>query len=72
MYGYEGLLPKKRSGRPPKLDKEQKEELKVILNQKEYWTTKEIQRLIKDKFSVEYKKPTFRTFRYNFILNLNL
>jgi len=34
--GYEGLLPKKRSGRPPKLDKEQKEELRGILNQKEY------------------------------------
>ncbi len=54
--GYEGLLPKKRSGRPPKLDKEQKEKLKGILNQKEYWTTKEIQRLIKDEFGVEYKK----------------
>jgi putative transposase len=54
--GYEGMLAEKRSGRPPKLDKEQKERLKWILKQKEYWTTMEIQRLIKDGFGVDYKK----------------
>jgi len=54
--GYEGLLPKKMSGRPPKLNKEQKERLKEMLNQKDYWTIKEIQRLIRDEFGVEYKK----------------
>ncbi len=54
--GYEGLLRKKGSGRRPKLDNEQKEKLKELLNQNEYWTTKEIRRLIKDEFGVEYKK----------------
>jgi len=54
--GYEGMPAKKRSGRPPKLSKEQKEELKKSLEEKEYWTTKEIGVLIKEKFGVEYKK----------------
>lgn len=54
--GYEGLLPKKKSGRPPRLNKEQKKELKEALKEKEYWTTKEISDLIREKFGVEYKK----------------
>jgi len=54
--GYEGMPAKERSGRPPKLSKEQKEELKKSLEEKEYWTTKEIGVLIKEKFGVEYKK----------------
>lgn len=33
--GYDGLLPKKRSGRPPKLNKEQKEKMKEMLKQKD-------------------------------------
>ncbi|MDI6884793.1 MAG: IS630 family transposase [archaeon] len=54
--GYEGMLAKKRGGRPPKLSKEQKEELRRLLKQKEYWTTEEINELINEKFGVEYKK----------------
>lgn len=54
--GYEGLLPKKRTGRPPKLDKDQKEKLKEMLKRRVYWTTKEIQGLIKDEFGIKYKK----------------
>ncbi len=54
--GYEAMLVKKRDGRPPKLNKEQKKKLKKLLKEKEYWTTKEINELIKDEFGVEYKK----------------
>ena len=38
------------------MSKEQKEELKKSLEEKEYWTTKEIGVLIKEKFGVEHKK----------------
>ncbi len=54
--GYEAMSVKKRDGRPPKLNKEQKKKLKNVLKEKEYWTTKEINELIKDEFGVEYKK----------------
>ncbi|MBW9220964.1 helix-turn-helix domain-containing protein [Methanothermococcus sp. SCGC AD-155-M21] len=52
--GYEGLIPEFGGGRPPKLTKEQKEKLKEILNEKDSWTTKEVQKLIEKKFGVEY------------------
>ncbi|MBW9222559.1 helix-turn-helix domain-containing protein [Methanothermococcus sp. SCGC AD-155-C09] len=42
--GYDGLLPK-YGGRPSKLTKNNKEELKNILKGKDSWTTKEIQKL---------------------------
>ena len=54
--GYLGLLPKKRIKRPPKLDNEQKKKLKEMLHNKEYWTLKEIKKLIKHEFGVKYKK----------------
>ncbi|MDI6811006.1 MAG: helix-turn-helix domain-containing protein, partial [archaeon] len=57
--GYEGMLAKKRGGRPPKLSKEQKEELRRLLKQKEYWTTEEINELINEKFGVESHIPHF-------------
>ena len=50
----EGLKPKYRSGRPPKLDKKQKEELKSILKKRDDWTTKEVRELIREKFGIEY------------------
>lgn len=52
--GYEGLIPKFGGGRPPKLTNEQKEELKKMLMEKDYWTTKEVQKLIEEKFGVKY------------------
>ncbi|MHC1569050.1 MAG: helix-turn-helix domain-containing protein, partial [Candidatus Syntropharchaeia archaeon] len=41
--GYEGLIPKFGGGRPSKLTKDQKEELKEMLKKKDSWTTKEVQ-----------------------------
>ncbi|MBW9222311.1 hypothetical protein KKP97_04605 [Methanothermococcus sp. SCGC AD-155-C09] len=50
--GYGGLLPK-YGGRPSKLTKNNGE-LKNILKGKDSWTTKEIQKLIREKFGIKY------------------
>jgi transposase len=52
--GYNGLIPNFGGGRPPKLTKDQKEELKEILRSKENWLTSEVMGLIKKKFGVSY------------------
>ncbi|MHC1566552.1 MAG: helix-turn-helix domain-containing protein, partial [Candidatus Syntropharchaeia archaeon] len=52
--GLEGLKPNYGGGRPSELSKEQKEELKVILKERDDWTTKEVRKLIKNRFGVEY------------------
>jgi len=51
--GYEGLIPELGGGRPAKLTKEQKEELKEMLKER-VWTTKEVQELIEEEFGVSY------------------
>ena len=43
--GYEGLIPEFGGGRPSKLTKDQKEELREMLKKKNSWTTKEVQEL---------------------------
>ena len=40
--GLEGLKPNYEGGRPSELSDEQKEELKVILKERDNWTTKEV------------------------------
>ena len=52
--GYEGLIPKFGGGRPSKLKEEQKEKLKEILKERDSWTTKEVQELIKEEFGITY------------------
>jgi len=52
--GLEGLKPNYGGGRPSELNEEQKEELKVILGERDDWTTKEVKEPIKNKFGVEY------------------
>lgn len=52
--GYEGLKDKDtRTGRPPKLDKGDMVKLKEILRTKDYWTTNEVRKVIKDQFNVD-------------------
>jgi len=53
-HGYKTLIPNFGGGRPPKLTKEQKEELKKTLKSKENWLTSEVMGLIKKKFGVTY------------------
>ena len=52
--GYEGLRDKETiTGRPPKLGKNEMAKLKEILKTKEYWTTNEVKKVIKDQFNVD-------------------
>lgn len=59
--GYEGLKPKYGGGRPAKITDNQKKELYQILTDRDDWTTKEIRKLIKDKFNVEFSEKHVRT-----------
>ncbi len=52
--GYEGLIPEFGGGRPSKLTKDQKEELREMLKKKDSRTTKEVQELIEAEFGVSY------------------
>ena len=52
--GYGGLKDKDtRTGRPPKLDKDDITKLKEILKTRDYWTTNEVRKVIKDQFNVD-------------------
>jgi transposase len=54
INGYEGLKDKEtRTGRPPKLDNEDLEQLKETLKGSECWTTKEVMKEIKIQFDVD-------------------
>jgi len=46
----------KGGGRKPKLTSEHIEKLKSELKKKDFWTTKEVKVLIKEKFGVEYSE----------------
>ena len=59
--GYEGLKPKYRGGRPAQITDKQKEELYQILTERDDWTTKEIRKLIKDNFGIEFSEKHVRT-----------
>lgn len=58
--GLEGLKPNFGGGRPPKLSYEKREELKEILEDRDDWTTREIRKLVKEKFGVEYSPSHLR------------
>ena len=52
--GYNGLIPRFAGGRPSKLTDQEKNQIKEILKDRDDWTTKEVAKLIYDKFGVEY------------------
>ena len=58
--GVEGLVRKKIPGRPPKLDEEELGELKRVLKAKPYWSVKEVMRLVKELFEVNYSDEQTR------------
>lgn len=59
-YGYEGLIPKFAGGRPPKLNVEDKEQLKEYLKEKDHWSLKDVKNLIFFKFGVQYSDDQIR------------
>ena len=55
--GYEGIRSKQsKAGRPPGLSEEDLKKLEGLLKEKEYWTTKEVRGLIKERFGVEFSE----------------
>ncbi len=53
--GYESLKEKEnRGGRPPKLSDKDLLQLRKYLKEKEQWKTKEVKKLIKDRFDVDF------------------
>jgi putative transposase len=52
--GYDGLHPKPKSGRPPRLSEKNKKKLETKLREKGSWGTREVQDLAKKEFRVEY------------------
>ena len=54
--GYDGLMPNFSGGPKPKLDESEREELKQMLAEKDSWTLREVLKLIKEKFNVEYSE----------------
>lgn len=58
--GYEGLLQKSGAGRPSKLNNEEMIRLKTLLEGKDFWTTEEVAKLIKDEFDIDYSMNAIR------------
>lgn len=52
--GLDRLAPSWGSGRPPKLDEDEREQLRTMLKADQPWTTQEIRHLIKEEFDVTY------------------
>jgi len=52
--GYNGLLHKKGAGRDLKINKNQLEKLREILNEKDQWTIQDILKIVKKNFNIEY------------------
>ncbi len=59
--GYEGLIPKYGGGRPAKLSNGDKKRLKEILSTRDDWTTKQVKKLIKDKYGHNFSEKHVRT-----------
>lgn len=64
--GYAALIPHFGGGRKSKLTDEQIKELKTILENKDYWTTREVLELIKEKYGVEYSQKQVGVILHNF------
>ncbi len=65
--GYKGLKPDfGKGGKPPKLTKEQKEELKEELKSKDSWLTSEVRALIQKRFGVTYSLRHVRKILHGF------
>jgi transposase len=64
--GYEGLIPRYAGGRPSKLSDQQKDKLKLLLKEKNVWTTDEVRSLISSEFCIEYTLKQVRIIAKNF------
>jgi len=66
--GYDGLVPRFAGGKPSKMTKEQRTELKEMLSSGSY-TTEEVRGLIHDRFGVEYTSKQVRVILHKLGMN---
>ena len=59
--GYDGLIPRFAGGKPAKLSPEKTNLLRKLLEERDDWTTEQIQDLIERKFSVLFSLKHVRT-----------
>jgi len=64
--GYAALMPQFCGGRKSKLTDEQIVELRSLLKEKDYWTTKGVLELIKEKYSVQYSQKQVGVILHSF------
>ena len=64
--GYAALIPNFGGGRESKLTNEQIKELKTLLENKDYWTTREVLELIKEKYGVKYSQKQIGVILHSF------
>lgn len=64
--GYAALIPHFGGGRKSKLTADQIKELRILLGNKDYWTTREVLELIKEKYGVEYSQKQIGVILHNF------
>jgi transposase len=64
--GYAALMPQFGGGRVSKLTNEQMIELRSLLKVKDYWTTREVLELIKEKYCVEYSQKQIGVILHSF------
>ena len=59
--GYDGLAPRFAGGKPAKLSREKIERLMSILEERDDWTTEEVQELIEKRFGIRFTQKHVRT-----------
>ena len=59
--GYDGLVPRFAGGKPAKLSREKIERLRSILEERDDWTTEEVQDLIEKRFGIRFTRKHVRT-----------
>lgn len=67
--GIEALEPNYGDGRPPKLDEQEQERLKELLEEGQPWRTQEILHLIEDEFDVTYHQNYIHELLRSFDMN---
>lgn len=63
---YTALTPNFGGGRKSKLTDEQIKELRALLENKVYWTTREVMELIKEKYGIEYSQKQIGVILHSF------
>jgi transposase len=63
---YAALIPHFGGGRKSKLTDEQIKDLRILLENKDYWTTREVLELIKEKYGVEYSQKQIGVILHSF------